>query len=67
MKGYTVNATAGAWRERDIGTLAKGKFADLIVLDLDIFAIDPREIGETEVMMTLLVGDEVHRAKHFDG
>lgn len=67
VKGYTVNAAAGAWRERDTGTLSKGKYADLIVLDRNIFAIDPREIGETEVTATLLAGNEVHRAQGFDG
>lgn len=67
VKGYTLNAAAGAWRDRDTGTLSKGKFADLIVLDRDIFTVDPREIGETQVMTTLLAGKAVHRAEAFDG
>ncbi|MCA8967695.1 MAG: amidohydrolase, partial [Planctomycetes bacterium] len=54
VKGYTVNAAAGAWRDRDTGSLTAGKFADLIVLDRDIYAVEPEAIGETEVLLTML-------------
>jgi len=60
VKGYTVNAAAGAWRERDTGTLSPGKFADMIVLDRDIFAVEPHAIAETEVLLTTLAGKPVH-------
>jgi len=62
VRGYTVNAAAVAWRGEDTGSLSIGKLADLIVLDRDIFAIDPYEIGETKVLLTLLGGHEVYRA-----
>lgn len=65
VKGYTLNAARTAWREADTGSLAKGKYADLIVLDRDIYAVKPRELGGTEVLLTLLAGSEVHRAKGF--
>ena len=65
VKGYTVNAAAAAWRADDTGTLSPGKFADLIVLDRDIFAVRPEAIGDTEVLATLLAGKPVHRAGHF--
>lgn len=67
VRGYTVNAAATAWRSADTGSLADGKLADLIVLDRDIFAVDPHEIGGTQVLLTLLGGKEVHRAKGFSG
>lgn len=67
VRGYTVNAAAAAWRSADSGSLTPGKFADLILLDRDIFAIDPYEIGGTEVDLTLLAGREVHRAAGFAG
>lgn len=60
VKGYTVNAAAGAWRERDTGTLSPGKYADMIVLDRDIFAVEPHAIAETEVLLTTLAGKPVH-------
>jgi predicted amidohydrolase YtcJ len=66
VRGYTVNAAAAAWRSVETGSLAPGKCADLIVLDRDVFAVDAREIGGTEVLLTMLEGREVHRAKSFD-
>lgn len=67
IKGYTVNAAAAAWRSADTGSLEQGKYADLIILDRDLFAIDPYEIAGTQVMLTLLGGREVHRHKGFAG
>ena len=67
IKGYTVNAAAAAWRSADTGSLEHGKYADLIILDRDLFAIDPYEIAGTQVMLTLLGGKEVHRHEEFKG
>ena len=67
IKGYTVNAAAAAWRSADTGSLEQGKYADLIILDRDLFAIDPHEIADTQVMLTLLGGREVYRSEGFAG
>jgi hypothetical protein len=67
VRGYTTNAAAAAWRAEETGSLAPGKWADLILLDRDIFTIDPYEIGGTQVDLTLLGGREVHRAAGFAG
>jgi predicted amidohydrolase YtcJ len=67
IKGYTVNAAAAAWRSADTGSLEFGKHADLIVLDQDLFAIDPYDIAATQVMLTLLGGREVYRHEGFVG
>jgi predicted amidohydrolase YtcJ len=67
VRGYTVNAAASAWRSDITGSLAPGKQADLIILDRNIFTVDPYDIGSTEVVLTLLGGREVHRAESFPG
>ncbi len=67
VKGYTVHAAAAAWRAQDTGSLSPGKFADLIVLDRDIFAIDPYDLHETQVLLTLLAGKPVHASGPFAG
>jgi len=60
VKGYTTNAAAAAWRGEDTGSLSLGKYADLIVLDRDIAKVPAHEIGGTQVLLTLLAGEEVH-------
>lgn len=65
VKGYTTFAAEAAWRSRDSGSLSVGKFADLIVLDRDIFTCNVYDIGDTEVLLTLLGGQEVYRADNF--
>lgn len=67
IKGYTIHAAQAAWRERDTGSLSLGKYADLIVLDRDLFSIDVYDIADTQVMMTMLGGREVYREKAFAG
>ena len=67
VKGYTVNAAEAAWRGRYTGSLSVGKFGDVIILDRDIFEIDPYEIADTQVQLTLLGGKEVYRATGFSG
>lgn len=62
LRGYTINAAAAAWRDRDTGSLSVGKFADLIILDRDIFSTIPEELGETKVVLTMLDGKTVYAA-----
>jgi len=62
VKAYTIHAAEAAWRAADTGSLSPGKFADLIVLDRDIFTCDAHAIGDTQVLLTLLAGRTVHRA-----
>ncbi|HEX4824257.1 MAG TPA: amidohydrolase [Candidatus Polarisedimenticolaceae bacterium] len=62
LEGYTRR---GAWidfREKETGTIEAGKAADLVVLEHDLFAIPPNEIGRTRVLLTLLDGQEIYRA-----
>jgi hypothetical protein len=41
---------------RELGSVTPGKRADLVVLDRDIFAVDPQEIIDTNVDMTIFDG-----------
>lgn len=65
LMGYTVNAARAAWNFDTCGSLATGKYADFIVVDRDILACDIYELGETEVLLTVLEGREVYRAEGF--
>ena len=67
IKGYTVNAAAAAWRSADTGSLEAGKYADLIVLDQNLFEIDVYDIHKTQVLLTMVGGKEVWRDPGFAG
>ena len=60
VRGYTTNAAAAAWRDRETGSLSVGKYGDLIILDRDIFAVPAQEVGGTKVTLTMFGGKVVY-------
>jgi len=60
LAAYTRNAAYLMHQENDTGTLAPGKLADLVVLDANLFEIEPAAINETRVQRTYLAGRQVH-------
>jgi len=67
IKGYTTFAAAAAWRSADTGSLEQGKYADLIVLDRNLFEIDVYDIHRANVLLTVLAGRDVWRDPGFAG
>lgn len=61
VRAYTLSAAEANGADGSLGSITPGKHADLIVLDRDIYEIDPLEIAETPVVMTLFDGRVVHR------
>ncbi|MGF6177861.1 putative amidohydrolase YtcJ [Ensifer sp. 4252] len=62
VKWMTVNPARLLNQEDRTGTLEVRKFADIVVLERDIFDIPINEIGETKVEATLLQGKPVYDA-----
>jgi predicted amidohydrolase YtcJ len=60
--GYTTYAAAACWRGHFTGAIKPGYSADLIVLDRDIFTCDPYSVAETNVLLTMFKGRNVHDA-----
>jgi predicted amidohydrolase YtcJ len=56
LRAYTIGAAFAGRRERTEGSIEAGKLADLIVIDRNLFLIEPTEIGKTEVLMTMVGG-----------
>ena len=56
---YTKNAAYASFEEDVKGTIAKGKLADLVILDQDPFQIEPKELLKVNVMKTYLGGEVV--------
>ena len=60
LAAFTINAAYVNTSEGETGSIEVGKYADLIVLDRNLFDIDPREISDTRVLMTMIEGQVVH-------
>lgn len=60
LKSYTLGSAYQDFREKDLGTLEIGKFADIVVLDRNLFKVNEREIRETKVILTMMDGQVVH-------
>ena len=61
LEAYTVEGAFINHREKETGSLQAGKAADFIVIDRNLFAIPPEEIGETKVLATFVDGKQVFR------
>ena len=60
VKGYTITPAMTSGIGNCLGSLSKGKLADMIVLDRDIFKIDPDQIADAKVDLTIFDGMIVH-------
>ena len=60
VRGFTIDAAYQLRMEDEIGSIEVGKYADLVMLDQDIFKVEPHTIHETNVLLTLLGGDVVY-------
>lgn len=61
VRANTYGAAYGIGVEDKIGSLEVGKLADLIVLDTNIFEVDPHDIHKAKVLYTLMDGVVRHR------
>ncbi len=64
VEGYTLGAAYAGHREKTEGSVEPGKFADIIILDRNIFEIDAHNIGETSVVTTIVGGKIVYEAEN---
>ncbi|HZK01595.1 MAG TPA: amidohydrolase family protein [Anaerovoracaceae bacterium] len=59
VKAYTINGAYQLYRDDEIGSIENGKLADLIVVDQDIFKVNPLKIDQTKVLTTIFNGKPV--------
>lgn len=60
LRAYTLG---NAWylnRENDLGSIEKGKLADLVVLDKDYFSVSDAEMRTIRPVLTVIDGEIVH-------
>jgi hypothetical protein len=60
VRGFSMGPALVSGREAHLGSITPGKLADLVVLDRDIFAVEPMEIAQAQVMVTVFDGRVVY-------
>ncbi|KAA3641845.1 MAG: amidohydrolase [Proteobacteria bacterium] len=60
FKAFTIGAAYAANDEQNNGSLEAGKYADFIIIDQDIFSIDPKDIWRTQVLETWVNGKQIY-------
>ncbi|MGD2135495.1 MAG: amidohydrolase [Gemmatimonadales bacterium] len=59
LAGYTTGAAFAAFLDDRLGTIEEGKYADLVVLSEDILTMDPVDIPNAQVDVTIAEGEVV--------
>src|SRR5439155_3031326 len=59
VSAYTAGSAYAEFQDGDKGTIARGKLADLVILDQDIFSIPPASIKDVKVTTTIGCGKVV--------
>jgi len=62
IEGYTQNGAYQLRMEDEIGSIETGKLADLVVLDDNLFAIDPDNIWKVKPAAVLMEGEVIQGA-----
>lgn len=61
LRAATINAAYALKKDDEIGSIEKGKFADIIVLNKDALSIDKTEFETIKVVQTIIGGKTVHK------
>lgn len=62
IHAYTVAPPEAIHRDDRLGTIEVGKFADLVILQNDLFTIPADRLGDIKVAMTIFNGNVVYNA-----
>jgi len=58
---YTINGALAQRAEAHRGSIKVGKSADMVIINQDIFNVEPSAIGETEVVETIFEGYSIYK------
>ena len=65
LKTATSWAAEYVYRENVLGSLERGKYADLVVLNSDYFTVPEREIRKVKPLLTMVGGKIIYQADNF--
>ena len=60
MKAQTYGSAYSQNRENKVGRIEEGMLADIIVIDRDLFDVDPEEIKDARVDLTVFDGEVIY-------
>jgi predicted amidohydrolase YtcJ len=63
IRAFTMGSAYAEFQDQVKGSLTPGKLADLVLLDCDIFKIDPATIDKVKVAMTVVDGKVIWEKK----
>ena len=63
LKSMTIWPAYAAFQEKELGSLAPGKYADFVVLDRDIMRVAAEAILQTRVLSTWVAGKAVYERR----
>ena len=61
LTAHTLNNAYMINMDKKIGSVEVGKLADLIVLEKNLFDVEPMEISKVKVLMTMMNGNVTHQ------
>jgi predicted amidohydrolase YtcJ len=61
IKYYTLGSAYQFHMEKKVGSITKGKYADLIVLDQNLFKVPVEKVDQTKVLTTIFNGKVVYK------
>ena len=63
LYAYTINGAIAMNRQQQIGSIAPGKQADLVLADRDLLTVSSEEIKQTKIVWTMLGGKMVYKSR----
>jgi predicted amidohydrolase YtcJ len=61
---FTINSARQQYASDRLGTIERGKLADLVVIDRNIFEVPITTVHDTKVEMTIINGEIVYDSAH---
>ncbi|MDF2569342.1 MAG: nfdA [Sporomusa sp.] len=61
INSFTINGAYALFIDQETGSIEVGKQADLVVLEQDLFSINPVDIDKVKVHMTFFAGNMVYK------
>lgn len=63
IRGMTIWAAKAGFQEDEKGSLEKGKYADIVILDKDLMKVPEKEVLQTKVLTTIINGEVVYERR----